>query len=379
MRKVSVIGAGMVRFGKYPSISLHELAWPAVKAALGEAELGREAIQAVYCGSVFTGMLTAQRVLKPVGMTGIPMLNLENACSSSSVAFHEAWLAVASGLYDIALVIGVEQLTRLGGGNLPLQADDEEVAQGLTMPALYAMRARRYMHEYGVSEAQLGRVAVKARSHGVANPYAQYQKDVTLEEVLSSKPIADPLTLYQCCPTGDGAAALVLCASARARRHKRQAVRVLASELTSGKYVTGFRDMTVPEITVRAAHNAYQQAGLGPQDIDVAEIHDAFTIAELMYYEGLGFCQPGQAVNLLESGTTSIGGRIPVNPSGGLLSRGHPVGATGAAQIVELVWQLNGACADRQVQGARVGLAHTTGGGVSRLDHGACAIHILGK
>jgi benzoylsuccinyl-CoA thiolase BbsB subunit len=247
------------------------------------------------------------------------------------------------------------------------------------MPALYAMRARRYMHDRGATIADLAEVAVKARRHGALNEIAQMRAETSVEEVLGSRPVADPLTLLQCCPTGDGAAALVLASAKAARRFSSLArpVRVVSSTLASGRYITGFRDMSSPEITKRAAHMAYEAAGLGPDDIDVAETHDAFTVAELLYYEALGFSKEGEAVGLLRSGASSLGGRIPVNPSGGLLARGHPVGASGAAQLVEITRQLQGRGGSRQVEGAKVGLAHVTGGGISGLDHGAAAIHIL--
>jgi acetyl-CoA acetyltransferase len=379
MREVSVIGAGMIRFGKYPDKSLGDLAAPAVKEALADAGIPRKEIEAAYCGTVFGGMLSGQRILRQFGMTGIPVYNVENACSSGSSAFREAWLAIAAGVIDTALVMGVEKLTKFGGGTLPLEQEDWEVSHGMVMPALYGMRARRYMHDYGVTEAQLAKVAVKSHDHGALNPLAQIQKRFTLDEVMQSRPVADPFTLLHCCPTGDGAAALVLCASEKAAKYTGTPVRVLASELNSGKYVTGFRDMTTPEITVRGAKEAYEMAGVGPEDVNVAEVHDAFTIAEVLYYEAFGFARPGEGIRLLEEGATSVGGRIPVNPSGGLLSKGHPLGATGAAQIVEIVWQLRGLCGARQVEGARVGLTHATGGGISGLDHGACSIHIFAR
>jgi benzoylsuccinyl-CoA thiolase BbsB subunit len=379
LREVSVIGVGMARFGKYPAAKLADLAVPAVKAALADANVPPHSIQMAVCGTALGGMLAGQRILKEIGLTGMPILNVENACSSGSSALHHAWLAIAGGQYDCALVVGVEKLSRLGGGPIPLEQEDWEVANGLTMPALYAMRAQRYMHECGASSEDLAQVAVKSRAHGALNPYSQFRHPVTVEEVLASRPIAEPLTLFQCCPTGDGAAALVLAATRVAKRFGSRPIRVLASKLNSGTFTAGFRDMTTPEITVRGAREAYAMAGVGPDDIDVAEVHDAFTIAELLYCEALGFCERGEAVGLLWRGETSIGGRIPVNPSGGLLSRGHPLGATGVAQVVEVVLQLRGECRDLQVEGARVGLAHTTGGGVSGLDHGACSIHIFAR
>jgi benzoylsuccinyl-CoA thiolase BbsB subunit len=218
---------------------------------------------------------------------------------------------------------------------------------------------------------------VKAHDHGALNPNAQIRKRVTLEEVMNARLVAEPFTLWHCCPTGDGAAALIIGSAAAARKSGAAKVRIAASEVTSGKYTNGFRDMTYPELTVRGAHEAYEMAGVGPEDVDVAEIHDAFTIAELMYYEAFGFCERGGAYELLNSGATSLGGRLPVNPSGGLLSRGHPVGATGAVQAVEIVRQLEGRIGAHQVEGAKVGLTHATGGGVSGFDHGACSIHVF--
>lgn len=377
MRAVAVIGTGLVPFGKYPDRTLADIAWPAVKQAVEDAGIPKQEIEAAYCGTALGGMMAGQRVLKTLGITALPIVNVENACSSSSSAFREAWIAVASGVYDSVLVIGVEKLTKFGGGTLPLEKEDWEVAHGLVMPALYAMRARRYMHEYGLTMDQLAQVTVKAHEHGALNPDAQFRNRLTVEEVNAARPVAEPFTLYHCCPSGDGAAAVVLVAADRAARYRGTPVRVAGSELTSGRYVTGFRDMTSPEITVRGAKELYETAGIGPEDVDVAEVHDAFTIAELMYYEALGFCAKGNAAQLLEDGETSLGGRIPVNPSGGLLAKGHPIGATGVAQIVEIVRQLRGVCGARQVDGAKVGLTHCTGGGVSGFDHGVCSIHLF--
>ena len=379
MREVAIIGAGLVPFGKYPEKTLADIAWPAVKQAIEDSGIHKKEIGAAYCGTALGGMMAGQRILKKVGLTGLPIVNIENACSSSSTAFREAWISVAAGVYDAALVIGVEKLTKFGGGTLPLEKEDFEVSHGLVMPALYAMRARRYMHEFGLTEDQLAKVSVKARKHGGLNPDAQFRDPVTVEQVKQARPVADPLTLFHCCPSGDGAAAVVICSAEKARQHTTSLVRVLGSEINSGKYMTGFRDMTSPEITVRGAEQLYEGAGVGPEDVDLAEVHDAFAIAELLYYEALGFCARGDAAKLLEGGETSLGGRIPVNPSGGLLAKGHPIGATGVAQIVEIVRQLRGQCGDRQVEGAKVGLTHCTGGGISGFDHGVCSIHLFAR
>ncbi|MEC7488601.1 MAG: thiolase family protein [Pseudomonadota bacterium] len=377
MRGVSVIGVGMIPFSKYRDKSLAEIGWPAVKAAIEDAGVEKNDIEAAYCGTALGGMMSGQRVLKQLGITGLPITNIENACSSSSSAFRQAYIAVGAGVYDMVLVLGVEKLTKFGGGTLPLEDEDFEVTHGLVMPALYGMRARRYMHDYGLTEEQLANVAVKAHRHGAENADAQYRNEVTLEEVMNAREIADPFTLLHCCPSADGASAVIIASAQTARKFTTKPVKVACSEVNSGKYMTGFRDMTTPEITVRGAKQAYEEAAIGPDDIDIAEVHDAFTIAELLYYEALGFCDKGEAAKMLEDGQTSIGGRIPVNPSGGLLSKGHPIGATGTAQIVEVVRQLRGQCENRQVEGAKVGLAHCTGGGISGFDHGACSIHMF--
>jgi len=379
MGSVAVIGVGMIPFGKYPDRGLLDLGWPAVKAAIEDAGIDPKRIEAAYCGSALGGMMAGQRILGRIGLTGIPVTNVENACSSSSTALRQAVMSIEAGAYDIVLVIGAEKLSKFGGGTLPLEEEDWEVSQGMVMPALYAMRAQRYMHDFNLTREQLALVSVKNRRNGAFNSDAQMRKPVTVEEVLASRPIADPFTLLQCCPTGDGAAAIILCSEKVARQFRTDPVFVRASDLTSGKYNPGFRDMTIPEITVRGAAEAYEEAGLGPEDINVAEVHDAFSIAELLYYEAFGFCKHGEAGDMIARGETNIDGRIAVNPSGGLLAKGHPIGATGAAQVVEIVRQLRGQAGERQVPNAKVGLTHATGGGITGFDHGACSIHIFSR
>jgi benzoylsuccinyl-CoA thiolase BbsB subunit len=379
LRPVAVLGTGIIPFGKYRDTPTPLLARPAVMEALAESGLARSDIQAMYCGSAFSGMLPGQRVARETGLTGIAVTNVENACSSGATAFRDAMIAVGSGTVDYAIVVGVEKLTRFGGGTIPLNDDDIEAANGLVMPGLYAMRAQRYLHDHGYTVRDLAAVAVKSRRHGALTPYAQFRTPVSIDEVLASRMIAEPLTLLQCCPTSDGAAAVIVGPADAPARNGHAKVRVLGSHLASGRYVTAFRDMTIPEITVRCASELYEETGVNPRDIDVLECHDAFTIAELMYYEALGLCQRGEAPGLLHSGATSLGGRHVVNPSGGLLSKGHPVGASGVAQIVEITRQLQGRCGERQVRDARVGLTHVTGGGTAGFDHGACCIHLFGR
>jgi acetyl-CoA acetyltransferase len=377
MPNVFVIGGAMIAMGKYPESSYPGLAIPAVLGAMASARTTRQQIDAVYCGHAFGGMLAGQRIIKEIGLGGIPVVNVDNACSGGATALHEAYHAIAQGRYEVALVIGVDKLSQFGRGMLPLCTEDHEVRHGMVMPALYAMRARRYLYERDATAADLAGVSVKARRHSMRNPYAQYRKPVTIEEVLSSRPIADPLTLLQCCPTGDGAAAVVIASDTVRKQNVGPSVRVAASVLHSGQVTDGFRNMLRPEITYECAQEAYQKAGIGPDDLDVVELHDAFSIAELLYYEALGLCPVGDSLAALKENATTYGGKVVVNPSGGLLSKGHPVGASGVAQVVEMFWQLTGRAGTRQVQKAKIGLSHVTGGGISGLDHGACTIHIF--
>lgn len=377
MSQAYIVSAAMIPMGKHRESSYSGLAIPAVLNALRGAGIAPSAVEAVFCGHSFGGMLTGQRIVKELGIGSVPVTNIDNACSGGATALHFACKEIQTGAKDIVLVIGVDKLTQFGGGTLPLVTEDPEVQQGMVMPALYAMRARRYLHERGESAEVLAQVSVKARRHGAFNPYAQFQSEVTVEQVLASRPIADPLTLLQCCPTGDGAAAVVMVSEAMRKRLGLPAMRVAASILHSGAMTTGFRDMLRPEITYKSASDAYEAAGIGPADVDVVELHDAFTIAELVYYEALGLCEPGASADFLRAGRSTYGGDVVVNPSGGLLSKGHPVGASGVAQAVEMYWQLTGQAGRRQVDNARIGLTHVTGGGIAGLDHGACTIHLF--
>ncbi|CAN5397533.1 thiolase family protein [soil metagenome] len=373
---VYVVGAAMLPMGRHRSSSYAGLAMNPVLDCLAAAGVARDEVQAAYVAHTYGGMLTGQRILKEIGIGGIPVVNVDNACSGGASAVHQAARAVASGEHDIVLVVGVEKLTQFGGGTLPLIEEDPDVQLGMVMPALYAMRARRFLHERG-TRTDLANVSVKARRHGALNPFAQMRTHVTVEEVLAARPIADPLTLLMCCPTGDGAAAVLVVSESVRRRLEAPAISIEASVLHSGEMDLGQRDMLTPEITFASARDAYEAAGIGPDEIDVVELHDAFSIAELVYYEALGLCPIGDAAKLLASGETTFGGSVVVNPSGGLLAKGHPVGASGTAQVGEMDWQLTGQAGERQVPGARTGLTHVTGGGISGLDHGACTVHVF--
>lgn len=380
MTQVYLSGGAMTAFGRHTGVLAPELAQQAILKAMDDAGVSPKDIQAIYCANVLGGMILGQVIVRDLGFAGIPVYNVENACASGATGVHLARHAMLAGQYETVLVFGIEQLTALGGGTIPLQRNDHKTElfakAGMVLPAVYAMRGTRFLHERGAKPADLAAVAVKNRRNGALNEYAQQRSEVTLEEVLGSRMIADPLTLLQCCPSQvDGAAALVL---SNKKPSGRPAVRVLASTVVSGLQEGARDDILDAEITARAARQAYEQAGLTPGDVDVVELHDAFTIAELLYYEALGLAPHGEAVSLLHSGATALGGRVPVNPSGGLLAKGHPLGATGVAQMVEIMWQLQGRAGARQAQGARIGLTQCTGGGIAGVDHAASSVHILG-
>jgi len=377
MRSVHLSAAAVMPFGKHRDGTAADHGATAAGDLLRTLGLPPEAVQAGFVGSVYGGSLIAQRVLQRVGISGPPVFTIENACASGGSAAHLAWQSIAAGLYDCVLVVGVENLSALGGGTLPLTSADVEIEQGMVMPAAYAMRAQRYLHETKATVADLTNVTVKNRANGALNPRAHFQQEVTTADVDSSRPIADPLRLLHCCPNSDGAAAILLTSEDFARELGTAHTRIRASVVRSGKYHTSFRDMTWPDITERAAGAAYDMAGLNPTDLDLVELHDAFAIAELLHAEALGLAERGAAHKAVAGGEFHRDGRVAVSPSGGLLSRGHPVGATGISQLAEVYWQLTGTAGDLQVPGAQVALTHTTGGGIYGVDNGACSVHIL--
>ncbi|HVR31148.1 MAG TPA: thiolase family protein [Acidimicrobiia bacterium] len=376
-----VAGVAMTPFSKLAPVSADVLAAQAVRQLIDRTGIAPEAIDEAYFGSSKGGGLIGQRTLRFTGVTGgIPVYNVENACASSAVAFNLAHRAIVAGDATCALVVGVDKLSTLGKGTLPVQETEWDGAAGVTNPVVYALRARRYMHETGASPEDLAAVVVKSRRFADLNPVAQMKGTVSIDEVLQSKMIADPLTLYQCSPKSDGAAALLLVSSDRASELGLSGPRVRASVVKSGRFSMAERDITRPDITSRAAAEAFEIAQLGPADLDVVELHDAFSIAELLYSEELGLCAEGEAPDFVRSGASSSLAKSAhplVNPSGGLIGRGHPVGATGVAQIVECFDQLLGEADGRQREKATTALAHVTGGGASGFDNGACAVTIL--
>ncbi len=380
MRDVAVVGVDMVKFGRYADKDVVRLASEAAVGAMRDAGITIKDVQVVVCGNLYqaNGMV-GQRIMKEIGATGAPVINVANACATGSTAFREAYLAVASGAYDIALAIGCEQMGKmglLGGGGGGDPAYNTEGVMGTNlMPGVFAMTGVEHMRKYGTTIEQFAKVAVKNHKHSTLNPYAQYQVETPLEMVLSARMIAWPNTLYMCCPTGDGAAAAVLMSAEKARQYTTKPVWVAASVLTSDPWTERNPNMwDVNTLTRMAAKQAYEMAGIGPEDLSMVELHDCFATAELVHYENLMLVPEGEGGRWIDEGGPyhpNLGGKLPVNVSGGLLSKGHPLGATGVANIVEIVWHLRGQAGERQVPNAKTGLAHVIGLG------SACTIHIL--
>ncbi|MGI5132339.1 thiolase family protein [Pseudonocardia sp. CA-107938] len=376
-RRVAVIGTGLVPFGKHEDTALEELGIAATEAALAEAGFGPDRIGAVWSSNVLGGGGAGQRILAGTGVFDVPVVNVENACASGTTAVHLARLAIEAGQHDVVLVVGAEKMTGRFQGGITLDRTDRPTALGLTMPAIYALNAQRYAHDTGADPDDIAEVSVKNRAAGARNPQAMFRKPVTREDVLGSRPIADPLTLLQCCANADGAAALVLVAE-HVVESRHDPVWLLGSGLASGTTTGPRTEFGTSRPSALAASRAYAAAGLAAADIDVAEVHDAFTIGEITSVEALGLASPGKALPAVMAGELSLGGRVPVNASGGLLAKGHPVGATGVGQVVELATQLRGVAGERQVAGARIGLSHTVGGGVATLDAIASGVVIAG-
>lgn len=388
--EVRVLGTGTTMFGKLAGHTLRTLAEWVVGEALADAELTPSEVQMVFFGNAVAGLISGQEMvrgqsaLRHSGLLGTPIVNVEDACASGTAAFRLACMAVESGAVDVALAVGVEKMTD-SDKSLPLRAigtaidlsepptlaspTEDQAERKFTFMDVYAAMTRNYTQASGAQATDFADVAVKNSRHGALNPKAHYRRALTREEVLASRVISPPLRLLMCSPVSDGAAALVVCSESFARRHGGGEVRVRACELLSGSD----GDPAEPLGVVRAANAAYEKSGLGPDDVQVAEVHDGAAPAELMVYEHLGLCAPGDGPKLLASGDTALGGRVPVNTGGGLLSRGHPIGATGCAQLVELTDQLRGRCGARQVATARVGIAENAGG---YLAHDSAAIGV---
>lgn len=377
MSDIYVVGTDMIRFGRFPDRTVEDLGAEAALLALADAQLSIRDMQAVYCGNLGeANRAPGQRIMKQIGQTGVPVVNTTNACATGATAFREGWIAIKAGLYDLVLCIGVEQMGKgmLGAPRSYGGVSIEGLLGSSTMPASFAHLGMEHTREYGTTFEQFARVSVKNHHHSTLNEKSMYRIETPLEVVMNAEMIAYPLTKLMCSVNVDGAAAAVLCSGTKARELglMRRAVRVRASVLTSDPYTP--QNLANPDfnaVTRLAAAQAYDMAGVGPEDLDLIELHDCFATAELLHYENLGICGAGESGRLIDSGYTALGGTLPVNVSGGLLSKGHPLGATGIANIYEVSTHLRGEAGARQVAEARIGLTHVVGAG------SACAIHVL--
>lgn len=404
-----VAGVGMTKFGKHFDRSLKSLASEAINIALLDAGISKEKLQAAYVGNVGAGVLQGQTcvpgqvILRDMGIGKIPVINIENACASSATAFQQACSMVTMGAYDIVLACGVEKLFNkdklktfsVFSGGIDVDKNDEMLAEvgeklkALGMPVaegagknrsvfidIYVSWALDHMQKYGTTREQLAAVSAKNSYHGSMNPFAQYRDVITVDDVLKSREVVYPLTLPMCSPIGDGASATIIVSEKMAKQlGMKRMVKVEASSLSSGYDYAVDSGLECPRV---GANEIYNSVGISPSDLDVVELHDASAISEIMYYEYLGLCPQGEGGRFAEEGHTKLGGKIPVNTSGGLMRKGHPIGATGTSQITELVWQLRGEAGDRQVQGAKLALAEN-GGGFIGTDVAALALTVLSK
>jgi acetyl-CoA acetyltransferase len=411
MDNVYVIGVGMIRFGKYADKTVKSMAHEAVNLALKDAGLQKEQLQAAFVSNSLWGMFSNQHsikgqvILRGMGIEGIPIASVENACAGASTAFYLGYTGIKAGMYDVVLALGSEKISN-PNKSLSFQAyaaamDVEDIENNMKRFAelskefdtvipldkkesgdersifmdVYAMSAKWHMKRFGSTQRQLAVIAAKNHWHASMNPLAQYQKSITVEEVLNDKLVSYPLTRPMCAPVGDGAAAAILCSESFIKKlGTARAVKIRASVLGSGVD----RDIDAPDIGMRLAKQAYEKAGIGPEDIDTAELHDATAYGELHQTEAMGFCKLGEGGIFAESGATKLGGRLPINTSGGLESRGHPVGASGLAQIYEVILQLRGEAGKRQVEDARIALTEN-GGGFIGVEEAAMCINIFEK
>jgi acetyl-CoA acetyltransferase len=379
MSEVYVVGTDMIKFGRFPDRTVPQIGAEAALMALDDCGLTIQDMQALFCGNLYEASnMPGQRVLREIGQTGIPVVNVANACATGATAFREGYMAIKAGQYDVVLCVGVEQMGKglLGGGGGGAGIPTEGLLGSGTMPSVFAHVGMEHARNYGTTFEQFAKVSVKNHHHSTLNPKAMYQIETPLQEVMGAEMISYPNTKLMCSVNVDGSAAAVICSEdyAKKRGLMKRAVKVRASAMTSDPYTP--RNLVMPDfnaVTRLAAKAAYEQAGVGPEDINLVELHDCFATAEIVHYENLGLCADGEAGRLIDSGDTALGGRIPVNVSGGLLSKGHPLGATGIANIYEVTTHLRGEAGKRQVEGARLGLTHVVGMG------SACAIHVLEK
>ncbi len=383
MREVAIIGTGITKFGELWDSTFREIFVDAGVRALDDAEMDGDKIDALYLGNMSAGQFIKQEHVGSVvadhsGLTPTPCTRVEAACASGGLALREAYISVRSGMNDIVVAGGIEKMTDLLSdkptGILGALADREwEAYVGATYPGLYALMARRHMQKFGTTREQMAEVAVKNHKNGSMNPYAQYQKEITKEQVLNSSPVTTPLNTLDCSPISDGGAALILAPLEIAKEYTDNPIVIKGSGQASGTLsIQDRKSLTEIPAAIKASERAYDMADVEPENIDVAEVHDCFTISEIIGIEDLGFCEKGEGGKMIEEGRTDLDGEVAVNPSGGLKSKGHPIGATGIAQAVEIVTQLRDEADDRQVDGAEIGLTHNVGG-----SGGTGVVHIL--
>ncbi len=378
MSDVYILGVDMIKFGRFPERTVPSLGAEAALMALDDAGLSIQDMQALYCGNLGqASAMVGQRILQEIGQTGIPVVNCSNACATGATAFREAWTSIKADLYDVVLAVGVEQMGKglLGGAGGGKGIPKEGLLGSGTMPAVFAEAGMEHSRKYGTTFEQFAKISVKNHHHSTMNPKAMYQIETPLEEVMNAEMISYPNSKLMCSVNVDGSAAAVLVSEKKAKElGMDRVVKVKASVITSDPYQE--RDLVMPDVntcTRKAAKEAYEMAGVGPEDIDLVELHDCFATAEMLHYENLGLCKDGEAGKMIDEGEVALGGKVPVNVSGGLLSKGHPLGATGIANIYEICTHLREEAGERQVEGAKLGMTHVIGLG------SACGIHILEK
>lgn len=375
MKEVVVIGAGIHRYGVFPEKSIVDIGTHAIAKALEDAGMKWEDIETAFCGTTQPGWSTGHQVCGKMGLTGLGIANIENASASGSSAFREAYLTVASGAHDIAMAFGVDKIPPPSksktDGEKP-KATGKAGDKSFSSPVqIFADITRRHMESYGTTIDQLAGVSVKNHYHGSLNPHAHFQNAITMDEVHQARMIADPLTKFHCCPWGDGAAAVIVCDKEKARQFTNKACPVIAASVLKSTLLDAD---PLFSLTRLCAQISYEKAGVSPEDLDLIELHDAFTIEEIIYAEALGLCPRGEGGRLVKEGVTSLTGKHPINSSGGLLAMGHPLGPTGVGQIAEILWQMRGECGNRQIaKPVNLGMAHMVGAG------GVCVIHLLKK
>jgi len=384
MNEVRIVGVGLHKFGRFPNKSMESIGEEAIRNALKDANnIDWRDIQVAFCGTMHGGTASGHRVLGRIGLTGIPIVNVETACASGATAIAQATALIGAGVYDVALALGVEKLP---GGFIAMTSYPEwQMRMGLALnPIHFGFQHTRYMSEYGVTEEQIARQSVKSHKNGAMNPNAMFQKELTVEEILNSPMVCYPLHVMELCAPCEGASAAVICRADLAPKYNSKPISIAANCTGVARYGTTMTlssagglgkslKISNPEVTVEVSRKAYEEAGIGPEDLDFVQCADGASGYELIHCEQLGLCGPGEGARLLDEGATEIGGRIPVNTDGGMISKGEPVGAGGLSSIIECVYQLREEAGPRQVAGAKVGLSHVVGAG------GNCAVTILKK